>query len=121
MSPRKKQHPTAFRSNRDIAIHVPDLDRAAKFYSDVLRFRLISRSRTQLHFDTGTFDLWVNLDDAARSFVPSFDVSDYKAAVEHLAASGCKMIAAGAATYLQDPFGFLFDVIETPQERTRQS
>lgn len=107
-----------FRSNCEIAIHVPDLARAEAFYGDVLGFRLVTKSPHQLEFDTGALRLYVNRDDEElRPYIPSLDVPDYAAARHHLEASGCKTVSAGAhsgAVYFQDPFGLVFDVIERP-------
>ena len=49
-----------FRSNNCVAIHLPSLAKAERFYRDVLGFRLKSKSRTCLEFDTGHFLLYVN-------------------------------------------------------------
>jgi catechol 2,3-dioxygenase-like lactoylglutathione lyase family enzyme len=107
-----------FRSNCEIAIHVPDLARAEAFYAGVLGFRLLAKSADQLEFDTGALRLYVNRDpEALRSYIPSLDVQDYAAARRHLEASGCKTVSAGShsgAVYFQDPFGLVFDIIERP-------
>jgi catechol 2,3-dioxygenase-like lactoylglutathione lyase family enzyme len=107
-----------FRSNCEIAIHVPDLARAEVFYAGVLGFRLVARSADQLEFDTGALRLYVNRDpDILRSYIPSLDVPNYAAARRHLEAAGCKTVPAGAhsgAVYFVDPFGLVFDIIERP-------
>ena len=106
----------AFRSNCELAIHVPDLAQAESFYKGVLRFRLVAKSDEQLEFDTGALRLYVNRDpESLRSYIPSLDVPDYAAARRHLEAAGCKTVSAGGhsgAVYFQDPFGFVFDIIE---------
>jgi catechol 2,3-dioxygenase-like lactoylglutathione lyase family enzyme len=106
----------AFRSNREIAIHVPDLARAEDFYAGVLGFRVVARSAEQLELDTGELRLYVNRDPGARrSFIPSFDVPDSDAARRHLEAAGCRTVAVAGhpgAIYFLDPFGFVFDVVE---------
>jgi predicted enzyme related to lactoylglutathione lyase len=108
----------AFRSNCEIAIHVPDLARAEAFYAGVLGFRLVARSTDQLEFDTGALRLYINRDlEALRPYIPSLDVPDYAAARRHLEAAGCKLVSAGGhsgAVYFQDPFGLVFDIIERP-------
>jgi catechol 2,3-dioxygenase-like lactoylglutathione lyase family enzyme len=108
----------AFRSNCEIAIHVPDLARAEAFYAGVLGFRLVARSAEQLEFDTGALRLYVNRDpETVIPYIPSLDVQDYAAARRHLEAAGCKSVSAGAhsaAVYFQDPFGLVFDIIERP-------
>ena len=55
----------SFRSNCEIAIHVPDLARAEAFYAGVLGFRLVAKSADQLEFDTGALRLFVNRDSDA--------------------------------------------------------
>src|ERR1700687_4523517 len=82
-----------FRSNCEIAIHVPDLARAEAFYGGVLGFRLVAKSADQLEFDTGALRLYVNRDvEALRPYIPSLDVPDYAAARRHLEGSGCKTV-----------------------------
>jgi catechol 2,3-dioxygenase-like lactoylglutathione lyase family enzyme len=108
--------PVPFRSNCEIAIHVPDLARAEAFYAGVLGFRVVARAQDQLEIDTGALRLFVNRDpDALRTYIPSLDVPDYAAARRHLEAAGCSTVPAGPhdqAVYFQDPFGFVFDIIE---------
>jgi predicted enzyme related to lactoylglutathione lyase len=112
------QSRVAFRSNCEIAIHVPDLARAEAFYSGVLGFRLVAKSADQLEFDTGALRLYVNRDsESLRPYIPSLDVPDYAAARRYLEAAGCQVVSAGAhpgAVYFQDPFGLVFDIIERP-------
>jgi catechol 2,3-dioxygenase-like lactoylglutathione lyase family enzyme len=105
------------RSNKEIAIHVRDLDRAEEFYGKVLGFRLVRRALDQLEFDTGELRLYVNRDTSSLiSYIPSFDVDDYREARQFLEAAGCKLKFAGEqpVPYFEDPFGFVFDIIERP-------
>jgi catechol 2,3-dioxygenase-like lactoylglutathione lyase family enzyme len=108
----------AFRSNCEIAIHVPDLARAEAFYAGVLGFQLIAKSAEQLEFDTGALRLYVNRDPGTpRSYIPSLDVPDYAEARRHLESAGCKTVSAGThsgAVYFLDPFGLVFDIIQRP-------
>jgi catechol 2,3-dioxygenase-like lactoylglutathione lyase family enzyme len=112
-----------FRSNCEIAIHVPDLARAEAFYAGVLGFRLVAKSADQLQFDTGALQLFVNRDgQALRSYIPSLDVADYAAARRHLEAAGCKLVSAGDhsdAVYFADPFGFVFDIVARRETGSR--
>jgi len=105
------------RSNREIAIHVPDLARAEAFYGKLLGFRLVRRTLDQLEFDTGELRLFVNRDASDPiSYIPSFDVENYREARSFLEAAGCKVRFAGKqpVPYFEDPFGFVFDIIERP-------
>lgn len=109
------------RSNREIAIHVPDLARAEAFYGKLLGFRLVRRSLDQLEFDTGELRLYVNRDVSKPiSYIPSFDVEDYHEARSFLEAAGCTVRFAGEqpVPYFEDPFGFVFDIIERPSKIT---
>ncbi len=108
----RRKSTITFRANADVAIHVPDLAKAKVFYGDVLGLPVLGRSDHHLEFDAGTFHLYANLDKTARSFIPSFSVSDPEAAKHHLKAAGCKAIK-GSATYYEDPFGFAFDIIKS--------
>jgi len=86
-----------FRSNCEVAIHVPDLEKAEAFYLGVLGFQLVARRPDQLELDTGALRLYVNRDaQTLHSFIPSLDVPDYDAARRHLEASGCATVPAGA-------------------------
>ncbi len=105
------------RSNREIAIHVPDLARAEAFYGKLLGFRLVRRTLDQLEFDTGELRLYVNRDASGLiSYIPSFDVDDYHEARRFLEMAECRTRFAGEqpVPYFEDPFGFVFDIIERP-------
>ncbi len=104
----------AFKSNTEVAIHVPDLDKARAFYEGVLGFRLIARTANYLELDSGALRLYVNRDERdVRSFIPSLDVPDLAAAKEHLAAAGCETVLLDSGgMYFKDPFGLVFDIIQ---------
>src|SRR5713101_4984003 len=87
----------AFRSNCEVAIHVPDLARAEAFYAGVPGFRLVAKAEDQLEFDTGALRLYVNRDTKVlRPYIPSIDVVDYAAARRHLETAGCATVSAGS-------------------------
>jgi catechol 2,3-dioxygenase-like lactoylglutathione lyase family enzyme len=106
----------AFRSSREVAIHLPDLGRAKEFYCDTLGFRLVSASGTMLEIDTGELRLFILHDPVGvTSYVPSFDVPDYQSARRLLEAAGCATVPAGSHptnVYFRDPFGLVFDIVE---------
>lgn len=107
----------AFRTDGDVAIHVPDLDRALAFYGGVLGFRLVDRTADQLQYDTGAIRLWVNRDAAAvQPFIPALAVPDFREAKRHLQEAGCEIVRefpGGKGMYFRDPFGLVLDVIES--------
>jgi catechol 2,3-dioxygenase-like lactoylglutathione lyase family enzyme len=119
--PTQIEHRVQLRSNREIAIHVRDLALAEAFYGKLLGFRLVRRTLDQLEFDTGELRLYVNRDTSSLiSYIPSFDVDDYSAASRFLEAAGCTQRFAGEqpVPYFEDPFGFVFDIIERPAKIT---
>lgn len=109
-----------FRSNCEVAIHVSDLAKAEMFYGRVLGFRVAERSDDYLAFDTGALTLYVIPNPAVqRTFIPSYDVEDYAAARRYLESAGCTTVPAhegGPGFYFQDPFGFVFDIVERKSE-----
>jgi catechol 2,3-dioxygenase-like lactoylglutathione lyase family enzyme len=101
------------RSNTCLAIHLPSLAKAERFYSDILGFRLRSKSRTCLEYDTGDLQLYVNRSPTAQPPTPSFSVKSIGRARKRLQAAGCEIIVdRGKSLYFKDPFGNIFDVIE---------
>lgn len=102
-----------FRSNNCVAVHLPSLKKAEAFYSGVLGFRLLHKTTAQLEYDTGRFLLYINKGAKTRPPIPSFTVTNAKAAKAHLAAHGCRIINdRGGSLYFKDPFGLVYDVIE---------
>lgn len=89
--PTKTETRVKLRSNKEIAIHVSDLDQAEAFYGKLLGFRLVRRTLDQLEFDTGELRLYVNRDTSNPiSYIPSFDVDDYREARQFLEAAGAR-------------------------------
>lgn len=102
-----------FKSNNCVAIHLRSLAKAERFYRDVLGFRLKSKTRTYLEFDTGELLLYVNRSAQPQPPTPSFSVKSIEKARRLLKGSGCEIIVdRGASLYFRDPFGNIFDVIE---------
>ena len=102
-----------FRSNNCVAIHLKSLAKAERFYRDVLGFRLKSKSRMCLEFDTGNFLLYVNRSPKPQPPTPSFSVKSIAKAKRLLKGAGCEVVVdRGSSLYFRDPFGNIFDVIE---------
>jgi catechol 2,3-dioxygenase-like lactoylglutathione lyase family enzyme len=103
-----------FKSNTEVAIHVPDLEVARAFYEGVMGFRMVARTADYLELDSGALRLYVNRDEKdVRSFIPSFDVPELAAAKGHLAEAGCETVELeSGGMYFKDPFGLVFDIIQ---------
>jgi catechol 2,3-dioxygenase-like lactoylglutathione lyase family enzyme len=103
-----------FRSNNRVAIHLEDISAAERFYTNVMKFRLVSRSEKSLEYDTGHFLLYVNKDLDTRPPIPSFSVADIHAAKQSLLENGCVILREDAnSLYFRDPFGITYDVIQS--------
>lgn len=106
---------TTFRTDGNFAIHVTDMQKAENFYGNVLGFKLISKTESQLAYDTGTVCLYINKDKKIISFIPALEVQDYEKAKLHLIENGCTIIKESdehSALYFTDPFGLTIDIIE---------
>jgi catechol 2,3-dioxygenase-like lactoylglutathione lyase family enzyme len=102
-----------FRSNSCIAIHLRSLAKAERFYRDVLGFKLKSKTRTCLEFDTGHFLLYLNRSSKEQPPTPSFSVKSIVKARRLLKGARCQILVDRKASfYFRDPFGNVFDVIE---------
>jgi catechol 2,3-dioxygenase-like lactoylglutathione lyase family enzyme len=102
-----------FKSNNCVAIHLVDIAAAENFYTNVMKFRLLTRSEGQLEYDTGHFLLYVNRDLNTQPPIPSFTVKDIEAARRFLLENGCVILREDQRSlYFRDPFGITYDVIE---------
>ncbi len=113
---RRTRTPATFRTDGNVAIHVPDLDRALSFYGGVLGFPVIERTADLVVFDTGSLRLFVKKDGRkARGFIPALEVQDCRRARRYLKEAGCRIVhdwPGGKAAYFQDPFGLVLDITE---------
>jgi catechol 2,3-dioxygenase-like lactoylglutathione lyase family enzyme len=100
-----------FKSNNCVAIHLEDITAAEFFYTNVMKFTLLSRSDEALEYDTGHFRLYVNRDLDTRPPIPSFTVKDIEAAKRALIENGCTILRENEdSLYFKDPFGITYDV-----------
>jgi catechol 2,3-dioxygenase-like lactoylglutathione lyase family enzyme len=102
-----------FRSNNCVAIHLKSLAKAERFYSDVMGFKLRSKTRTCLEYDTGEIMLYINRSSQTQAPTPSFSVKSISKARRLLKGARCEIVVdRGTSLYFRDPFGNVFDVIE---------
>ena len=101
-----------FKSNNCVAIHLVDITAAENFYTNVMKFRLLTKSEDHLEYETGHFLLYVNRDLNTQPPIPSFTVKDVEAARRFLE-NGCVILREDKRSlYFRDPFGITYDVIE---------
>lgn len=105
-----------FRSNRDVAIEVPDLTRARAFYVDGLGFTVCSESATHVEVDAGTLRLWIKGAGSTRSFMPSLDVANVARARSIVLTAGGRIVEGSGnddGFVFEDPFGLAIDVVRS--------
>ncbi len=103
-----------FRSNNCVAIHLEDITAAENFYTNVMKFRLLTKSETNLEYDTGHFLLYVNQDLNTKPPIPSFTVNNIEAAKQSLLENGCVILREDKnSLYFRDPFGITYDIVQS--------
>jgi catechol 2,3-dioxygenase-like lactoylglutathione lyase family enzyme len=108
-----RERASMFRSNNCVAIHLEDITAAENFYTNVMKFRLLTKSEASLEYDTGHFLLYINRDLNTRPPIPSFTVKDIGAAKQALLENGCVILREEEnSLYFRDPFGITYDLIE---------
>lgn len=108
----------SFKFSRCICLQSPDAEKALAFYRDVLKLPQVNATdempelkaeNNRLFFDAGEL----------RGPILEFIVPDLEKAKAELLAAGCTVIrwdGKGGCCYLQDPFGFWFNLWEDPEE-----
>jgi catechol 2,3-dioxygenase-like lactoylglutathione lyase family enzyme len=67
-------------SNNLVAIYLQDITAAENFYTNIMKFRLLTRSEAHLEYDTGNFHLHVNRDLDTEPPFPRFTVKNIETA-----------------------------------------
>jgi catechol 2,3-dioxygenase-like lactoylglutathione lyase family enzyme len=115
-----KPIPVNFVANNELALHVPDPAAAEKFYVDVLGCVVVNRTPDCISLTNGALKLYLLRDPAPThdSVVPSFSVANRATALARLQSSGCTLVPIGphapGQSYIKDPNGIVFDVVERP-------
>lgn len=101
------------RSPDCVAIHLADISAAENYYTNVMKFAMVSRTENSVAYDTGSFLLNVNADLAQGLPIPSLPVRNIRAAKEGLIANGCTILRdEGTSLCFSDPFGVVYNVAE---------
>jgi catechol 2,3-dioxygenase-like lactoylglutathione lyase family enzyme len=101
-------------SSRDVLIQTKNIDKAAKFYENILGFKKFEQSEQIKGFETGSFRLFL---DKGEPYGPVFElfVPDLEKAKKTLVENGCKIEIEDPKVpkcYVRDPFGFIFNIAE---------
>ena len=100
-------------SSNCVAIHLTDISAAENYYTNVMKFEMVSRTETSVAYDAGSFLLKVNADLKPGPPIPSFPVKDIRMAKEGLIANGCTILLDnGDSLCFRDPFGIVYCVAE---------
>ena len=100
-------------SNNFVAIHLQDITASENIYTNIMKFRLLTRSEAHLEYDTGNFHLHVNRDLNTEPPFPSFTVKNLEAARRCLLENGCVILREDERSlHFRDPFGITYDAIE---------
>jgi catechol 2,3-dioxygenase-like lactoylglutathione lyase family enzyme len=114
-----------FSANNELALHVADPNAAEEFYTQTLGCSVFSRTPDCVSLTSGALRLYLLRDPVPThdAVVPSFDVPDRAAALVQLQAAGCTLVPIGphapGESYVRDPHGIVFDVIERPVRTPR--
>jgi catechol 2,3-dioxygenase-like lactoylglutathione lyase family enzyme len=109
-----------FFANNELALHVADPNAAEEFYTQVLGCTVVDRTRDCVSLISGALRLYLlrDPDPTHDAVVPSFDVPNRAAALVRLQSAGCTLVPIGphapGESYVRDPHGIVFDVIERP-------
>jgi predicted enzyme related to lactoylglutathione lyase len=104
----------SYRVSDNINIETPNLEEAVQFYTEVFGLRIAEMGNDWAKFDTGKFNFYVS---RGRTLGPimEFQVQDLEKAKEAMLERGCVVIrweGKGKPCYMQDPFGFVFNLWE---------
>ena len=109
-----------FFANNELALHVADPNAAEEFYTRMLGCTVVGRTPDCVSLTSGALRLYLLRDPVPThdAVVPSFDVPNRAAALGLLQSAGCTLVPIGphapGESYVRDPHGIVFDVIERP-------
>jgi catechol 2,3-dioxygenase-like lactoylglutathione lyase family enzyme len=120
-----KPVPVTFIANNELALHVADPAAAERFYTEVLGCVAFNRTSDCISLTNGALKLYLLRDPAPThdAVIPSFSVTNRVLALARLQAAGCTLVPIGphapGQSYVKDPHGIVFDVVERPAVSTR--
>lgn len=107
-----------FKFSRCFAFQTPDVDRLVAFYRDTMGLPVVS-TNTPPELAAGQNRMFVDQSDKSGDVIFEFIVPELTAARAELEAAGCTVLiweGKGGRCYIRDPFGFMFNLWEDPEE-----
>lgn len=106
-----------YKFSRCFAMEHPDHRDLIEFYQSQIGLNLVKAGAKDVEFDTSPVRLFVT-EGSRQALIFELLVPDLDAAREDLLSKGCTIVrweGKGKTCYVQDPFGFMFNVWEDPQ------
>ena len=107
-----------FKMSGNLLLAHPEAKEMAAFYKEAFGMEVYEETADEAGLTTGDRILYV-ANEPEPGFVYEFFVPDVETAREELLAKGCEIVVwegKGRPCYLRDPFGFVFNLWEAPEE-----
>ncbi len=107
-----------FKFSRCICLQTPKAKQAVEFYEKVLGLPVVTRTGDGVEFKAGEFRLFIQEKEYLGP-VLEFIVPDLEKAKKELLDAGCQVVrwnGKGNDCFIRDPFGFVFNLWEEPEE-----
>jgi catechol 2,3-dioxygenase-like lactoylglutathione lyase family enzyme len=104
-----------FRLTRNINFPVPDIQRAAEFYTSLTGLRESKRTDDWIEITDGTQYFYFDSNRSVPGPIFEFAVADLEEARTELESQGCTVLrwdGPGKPNYIRDPFGYVFNLWE---------
>jgi catechol 2,3-dioxygenase-like lactoylglutathione lyase family enzyme len=105
---------TPFKASRDVIIRTDDLEKATRFYAEMLHLPVIGRTAGMNCVEAGAFRLFI---EQGPNHGPVFDflAPDFEAAKRLLIKGGCVVVEDNPSVprcYMADPYGLVFNLAQ---------
>ncbi len=108
----------SFKFSRCLCLQTPKADKAVEFYEKVMSLPVAERSGDTVEFKAGEIRLFVQEKEELGPIM-EFIVPDLEKAKTELLKQGCQVLrwqGKGNDCFIRDPFGFIFNLWEEPNE-----
>ena len=105
-----------FKFSRCLCLQTENLDEAAAFYTRIMGLKIVHQEKHTVELEGGPFRIFLDKGENSGPIM-EFLVPDVEKARQELLEAGCQLIrweGKGGCCYMQDPFGFMFNLFEEP-------